>query len=127
MSLQIADFGLSNVYQQDKLLQTYCGSPLYASPEIINGRPYKGPEVGCVSPPVCGNVLFLLLLDAGKRWVFSQEGVVGRALPLWFGVTGPLRPSARRLRVAATAGERGGMQVAGAGPAPRSVRPRSCC
>lgn len=45
LSLQIADFGLSNVYQQDKFLQTFCGSPLYASPEIINGRPYKGPEV----------------------------------------------------------------------------------
>ncbi|XP_010146232.1 PREDICTED: NUAK family SNF1-like kinase 2, partial [Eurypyga helias] len=51
-NIKIADFGLSNVYQQDKLLQTYCGSPLYASPEIINGRPYKGPEVGCASPPV---------------------------------------------------------------------------
>lgn len=44
-SPQIADFGLSNVYQQDKFLQTFCGSPLYASPEIVNGRPYKGPEV----------------------------------------------------------------------------------
>lgn len=42
---QIADFGLSNLYQKDKLLQTFCGSPLYASPEIVNGRPYRGPEV----------------------------------------------------------------------------------
>lgn len=42
---QIADFGLSNLYQDDKFLQTYCGSPLYASPEIVNGRPYRGPEV----------------------------------------------------------------------------------
>lgn len=42
---QIADFGLSNLYRGDKLLQTYCGSPLYASPEIVNGRPYRGPEV----------------------------------------------------------------------------------
>ncbi|XP_069489245.1 NUAK family SNF1-like kinase 2 isoform X2 [Ambystoma mexicanum] len=44
-NVKIADFGLSNLYQQDKYLQTYCGSPLYASPEIVNGRPYKGPEV----------------------------------------------------------------------------------
>lgn len=43
--MQIADFGLSNLYHKDKLLQTYCGSPLYASPEIVNGRPYRGPEV----------------------------------------------------------------------------------
>lgn len=42
---QIADFGLSNLYHGDELLQTFCGSPLYASPEIVNGRPYHGPEV----------------------------------------------------------------------------------
>ncbi|NXR86851.1 NUAK2 kinase, partial [Hypocryptadius cinnamomeus] len=55
---QIADFGLSNVFQQDKLLQTYCGSPLYASPEIINGRPYKGPEVDSWS---LGVLLYILV------------------------------------------------------------------
>ncbi|XP_023666085.2 NUAK family SNF1-like kinase 1 [Paramormyrops kingsleyae] len=44
-NIKIADFGLSNLYHKDKLLQTFCGSPLYASPEIINGRPYRGPEV----------------------------------------------------------------------------------
>ncbi|KAJ8382812.1 hypothetical protein SKAU_G00035900 [Synaphobranchus kaupii] len=44
-NIKIADFGLSNLYHKDKLLQTYCGSPLYASPEIVNGRPYHGPEV----------------------------------------------------------------------------------
>lgn len=43
--LQIADFGLSNLYHGDDYLQTFCGSPLYASPEIVNGRPYRGPEV----------------------------------------------------------------------------------
>ncbi len=45
LSLQIADFGLSNLYHRDEYLQTFCGSPLYASPEIVNGRPYRGPEV----------------------------------------------------------------------------------
>lgn len=48
--LQIADFGLSNLYHQGKFLQTFCGSPLYASPEIVNGKPYMGPEVS-VRPP----------------------------------------------------------------------------
>lgn len=47
---QIADFGLSNLYHKDKLLQTFCGSPLYASPEIVNGRPYRGPEVRPTEP-----------------------------------------------------------------------------
>lgn len=46
MSLQLADFGLSNHFQRDSLLQTYCGSPLYAAPEIVKGLPYQGPEVG---------------------------------------------------------------------------------
>ncbi|XP_035258218.1 NUAK family SNF1-like kinase 1 [Anguilla anguilla] len=44
-NIKIADFGLSNLYHKDRLLQTFCGSPLYASPEIVNGRPYRGPEV----------------------------------------------------------------------------------
>ena len=44
---QIADFGLSNVYDGKNLLNTYCGSPLYASPEIVRGSPYAGPEVDC--------------------------------------------------------------------------------
>ncbi|XP_040889491.1 NUAK family SNF1-like kinase 2 [Toxotes jaculatrix] len=44
-NVKIADFGLSNLYHGDEFLQTFCGSPLYASPEIVNGRPYHGPEV----------------------------------------------------------------------------------
>ncbi|XP_017271528.1 NUAK family SNF1-like kinase 2 [Kryptolebias marmoratus] len=44
-NVKIADFGLSNLYHHDEYLQTFCGSPLYASPEIVNGRPYRGPEV----------------------------------------------------------------------------------
>ena len=47
LSNQIADFGLSNVYDGKNLLNTFCGSPLYASPEIVKGNPYAGPEVDC--------------------------------------------------------------------------------
>lgn len=39
-NVRIIDFGLSNSKQQDKLMQTACGSPAYASPEMILGRPY---------------------------------------------------------------------------------------
>ncbi|XP_010013511.1 PREDICTED: NUAK family SNF1-like kinase 2, partial [Nestor notabilis] len=67
-NIKIADFGLSNVYQQDKLLQTYCGSPLYASPEIINGRPYKGPEVDSWSLGVaCGLIRWMLMVNPERR------------------------------------------------------------
>ncbi|XP_039627614.1 NUAK family SNF1-like kinase 1 [Polypterus senegalus] len=46
-SVKLADFGLSTHFKKSQMLQTYCGSPLYASPEIVNGLPYHGPEVDC--------------------------------------------------------------------------------
>ncbi|XP_006888048.1 PREDICTED: NUAK family SNF1-like kinase 2 [Elephantulus edwardii] len=57
-NIKIADFGLSNQYHQDKFLQTFCGSPLYASPEIVNGKPYTGPEVDSWS---LGVLLYILV------------------------------------------------------------------
>ncbi|XP_038596060.1 NUAK family SNF1-like kinase 1 isoform X1 [Tachyglossus aculeatus] len=47
LNVKLADFGLSNKYSQDQMMETYCGSPLYASPEIVKGLPYQGPEVDC--------------------------------------------------------------------------------
>ncbi|XP_076597949.1 NUAK family SNF1-like kinase 1 [Chaetodon auriga] len=46
-NVKLADFGLSNHFERGTLLQTYCGSPLYAAPEIVKGLPYQGPEVDC--------------------------------------------------------------------------------
>ncbi|KFO19614.1 NUAK family SNF1-like kinase 2 [Fukomys damarensis] len=57
-NIKIADFGLSNLYHQGKFLQTFCGSPLYASPEIVNGKPYMGPEVDSWS---LGVLLYILV------------------------------------------------------------------
>ncbi|KAL7859497.1 hypothetical protein SRHO_G00146440 [Serrasalmus rhombeus] len=45
LNVKLADFGLSNQYQRGHFLETFCGSPLYASPEIINALPYQGPEL----------------------------------------------------------------------------------
>lgn len=47
LNVKLADFGLSSHFQRGTLLQTYCGSPLYAAPEIVKGLPYQGPEVDC--------------------------------------------------------------------------------
>ncbi|XP_018431587.1 PREDICTED: NUAK family SNF1-like kinase 1 [Nanorana parkeri] len=47
LNVKLADFGLSNLYYKKQVLETYCGSPLYASPEIVKGLPYHGPEVDC--------------------------------------------------------------------------------
>ena len=41
-NIKIVDFGLSNIYQNNELLKTACGSPCYASPEMINGELYEG-------------------------------------------------------------------------------------
>lgn len=60
-NVKIADFGLSNFYNKDSLLKTFCGSPLYASPEIVNGQPYNGPEVDCWS---LGVILYTLVYGA---------------------------------------------------------------
>ena len=39
--IKIIDFGLSNYFNGDKKLETPCGSPSYASPEIIKGEKYN--------------------------------------------------------------------------------------
>jgi len=40
--LKIIDFGLSNYSQLNMLLGTPCGSPCYASPEMVSGQKYDG-------------------------------------------------------------------------------------
>ena len=40
--LKIIDFGLSNYSRYDILLDTPCGSPNYASPEMVTGQKYNG-------------------------------------------------------------------------------------
>ena len=44
-NLKIVDFGLSNLYKNDELLKTACGSPCYAAPEMIAGKRYHGSKV----------------------------------------------------------------------------------
>ena len=40
--LKIIDFGLSNFFNGKYLLSTPCGSPCYASPEMVSGKKYNG-------------------------------------------------------------------------------------
>ncbi|RDD46255.1 5'-AMP-activated protein kinase catalytic subunit alpha-2 [Trichoplax sp. H2] len=56
--VKIADFGLSNMMKDGEFLRTSCGSPNYAAPEVISGKPYAGPEVDVWS---CGVILYALL------------------------------------------------------------------
>jgi len=57
-NIQIIDFGFGNTFHQDRFLETFCGSPFYAAPEMISGKPYHGPEIDVWS---MGVILFALL------------------------------------------------------------------
>ena len=54
--LKIIDFGLSSEY--DNYLTTPCGSPCYASPEMIKGKKYNGLSIDLWA---CGIILFAML------------------------------------------------------------------
>jgi serine/threonine protein kinase len=56
--IKIVDFGLSNTHEGGRLLQTACGSPCYAAPEMIAGKEYVGPVADMWS---IGVILFALV------------------------------------------------------------------
>ncbi|CDH49082.1 br serine threonine-protein kinase 2-like [Lichtheimia corymbifera JMRC:FSU:9682] len=57
--IKIADFGMATMQPSpNDLLATSCGSPHYASPEIVVGKPYYGPATDVWS---CGVLLYVLL------------------------------------------------------------------
>ncbi|CAI5759851.1 unnamed protein product [Candida verbasci] len=57
-NIKIADFGMAALEVKEKLLETSCGSPHYASPEIVAGKNYHGAPSDIWS---CGIILFALL------------------------------------------------------------------
>ena len=58
--LKIIDFGLSNYFKngQQELLSTPCGSPCYASPEMVGGKKYNGFKIDIWST---GIILYAML------------------------------------------------------------------
>lgn len=56
--VKITDFGLSNFFSKNELLKTYCGSPTYTAPELLEGRPYEGPSADIWS---MGVILYAML------------------------------------------------------------------
>ena len=40
--VKLCDFGLSKDYSKVEMMSTTCGSPIYAAPEMVMNKPYKG-------------------------------------------------------------------------------------
>ncbi|CAF0810215.1 unnamed protein product, partial [Didymodactylos carnosus] len=58
LNIKIADFGFSNEFTPGSKLDTFCGSPPYAAPELFQGKKYDGPEVDAWS---LGVILYTLV------------------------------------------------------------------
>ena len=56
--VKLIDFGFSNIYDPLTFSNTFCGSPYYAAPEVIEGQQYVGPEADIWS---LGIILYILL------------------------------------------------------------------
>lgn len=69
LNVKIADFGLSNEISDGNFMETSCGSPNYAAPEVIRGAIYPGPEIDVWS---CGVILYVMICG---RLPFEDESV----------------------------------------------------
>lgn len=69
LNVKLADFGMAALESNGKLLETSCGSPHYAAPEIVSGLKYHGAASDVWS---CGVILFALLTG---RLPFDDENI----------------------------------------------------
>ncbi|KAI4163521.1 MAG: hypothetical protein LQ342_002793 [Letrouitia transgressa] len=67
-NIKIVDFGMAALQPANKWLQTSCGSPHYASPEVIRAKNYRGDKADVWS---CGVILYAMLAGCLP---FNSEG-----------------------------------------------------
>jgi MAP/microtubule affinity-regulating kinase len=69
-NVKINDFGFSNLIRPGKLFSTFCGSPIYAPPEIILEKEYLGPGVDVWSM----GVILYALVNGQLPWRLGKNG-----------------------------------------------------
>ncbi|MES1904549.1 MAG: MAP microtubule affinity-regulating kinase 1 [Paramarteilia canceri] len=79
-NIKLVDFGFSNKYNKNNLLDTFCGSPPYAAPELFQAKKYTGPEVDVWS---LGVILYSLItgglpFDGDNIKELRQKVMIGR-------------------------------------------------
>ncbi|GMR60486.1 hypothetical protein PMAYCL1PPCAC_30681, partial [Pristionchus mayeri] len=87
--VKIIDFGFANYFKSDKLMNTWCGSPPYAAPELLMGNEYDGSKADVWS---LGVLLYILVtggfpfpgdsVDKLKRSILSGQ----LRIPFWVSV-----------------------------------------
>ena len=70
--IKISDFGLSTFYSKNNYLQTACGTPSYAPPEMLEGHEYNGEATDVWS---CGIILYAMLCGT-LPFSESQEAII---------------------------------------------------
>ena len=93
-TVKIADFGMAALQPTEKMLETSCGSPHYASPEIVSGMTYDGTASDIWS---CGIILFALLCG---RLPFDDPNIqvlLGKVRSGKFAMPSYLEPSVQDL------------------------------
>mmetsp|Transcript_21187 Transcript_21187/g.36379 ORF Transcript_21187/g.36379 Transcript_21187/m.36379 type:complete len:717 (+) Transcript_21187:149-2299(+) len=94
MSIKIADFGMASMMKDGVLLETSCGSPHYASPEIVMGTKYNGMEADVWS---CGVVLYALLTGKLPFDDENMQRLLGKVRSGIFSMPPSLDPDAKDL------------------------------
>ena len=66
LDAKLTDFGLSRYFKKNELLNSSCGSPIYAAPEMLEGKSYDGTKIDIWSlgislyTMVCGELPFIV-------------------------------------------------------------------